>query len=235
MRTVRIGSPRGLVIISDAHCGPSDDLPASVLEAAAVAENMDCPLVLNGDMLDFIICGPKAYKGSKAVDSIKRLARTVEVYYLLGNHEAIPWWLENTFKGSKVIVADKMDVHIRGIEWRVEHGDRFSKDWGMFRPIITLAAWAMLKVRRKWWLAITKRWRPGAVKPAQGVESDAYSEAVQRLWEKAANWTFKKYFGIVIGHTHQACNTCLVLDAGDARDGSYAIVKLIPEIRWHKA
>jgi hypothetical protein len=221
----RIPMPNGFMVVSDAHLIPGERL-ATLAKARQYCDTAGTPLIYNGDMKDILLLG---------VDCYGRIDPHAD-YAICGNHEGKLAWYKKTEKGNKrTKFVNKLDIDVHGTYWHVEHGDAFTLDWGLFRPVLTVVAWIGLTFFKKRWSKwCLKHWSPKEAK--QAGETGKWKEMTGFIHETELRWCKKHKTNGVFGHTHYAEikeDGVVVADCGDARDGQAVIVDKEGKARLH--
>jgi len=206
----------------------------------ARARELKVPVVADGDIFDLIIWGWQRYWGSPATCNFMCSADGLECYIILGNHSGKIKWLRRLFYACPNIhVAQSLNINVNGVKWHIEHGDRFALDWGPLGGLYRGIAFAFLSVVPRLWLRLMARYRPGAMKPPLGTESQKYTRLTGIIWRRAMADALGRKANVIIGHTHTTERRMergvTLLDGGDVRDGSgiYVGPRGDGSIKWY--
>ena len=236
---MRLDCPQGFLEGSDAHVEPMQIMPLAWRSLCARAHELHIPVVANGDMLDLVIWNWQPYWGSPATCNFMASVDGLECYFVIGNHEGKAKWVRRLFHACPNIhVVQNLDINVNGVKWHIEHGDRKAIDWGPLGGLYRGVAYAFLSFAPHLWFRMMKRWRPGAMKPPPGTESEKYTKLTGIIWRRAMADALRRKANVIIGHTHTTERReergVVLLDGGDLRDASAVYVDPtgIGSIKW---
>jgi UDP-2,3-diacylglucosamine pyrophosphatase LpxH len=221
---MKINAYNGAIIFGDAHRKYDEYLNTAAICLIFKAEREKKIVVLNGDTLDLVFYGKEKYEGSGIVTQLRNLSYDVDLYFVVGNHTGMMSWAKELFKNSNVKVVKSLDVTVNNTKWHIEHGDRFSIDWGPFGWLYLLVVQAFLRIAPKFWLKLMRPWLPREVKKLKGGDSQQYTRLTGIIWSREMDWAAKHNTNFVGNHTHKTFNADFgrqLLDAGDINDGSF--------------
>ena len=114
----------GAILIADAHCAPWRTPFIDFLRALATGEITTPQLILMGDVFDMLY-GPitRTYPyNTEGIDLINRLANTIEIIYLEGNHDFL---LDELFPNVQVLRRENQPLmmNFEGKIVALSHGD----------------------------------------------------------------------------------------------------------------
>ena len=216
---------------SDWHLQPEEELFPAAKSFLEMAATRGTRTVLNGDILDLIIHGVRAYQGSLAIKSLRAHLPPQGVDLILGNHSGRLAWLLNLLGDEPgVRIVRSLDIVSGDRIWHFEHGDRLSLDWGWLRPAYQGVADIMMAVSPALWIAFCRRmgWVPSAYRWRLG-ESQKYQKLTGTIWSNALEYAQSHNVNVGIGHTHTAVVIetafATVADSGDMRDCQFTLIE----------
>ena len=229
-----------IIVTSDWHLRPGDTIPNFARRLLALGHKND--LVLNGDILDFIPYGIKAWltpQGERTVHEFTEMFPP-KGHLVVGNHDPMRYW-RMVLKYYKLDLKPVRYVRLsnRGALWHFEHGHTRTQ-WSFLRylaPGVTEFMteyfphqWDWLMRRFGWMRSPQTHWRP--FRPKEANPMNELIMAVHMAWMRYALQTG---MNVCIGHTHtfaiyqwkrrDGLKSYLV-DAGNLADGDAVQINL---------
>jgi len=199
-----------LALISDPHLMPGDIFPTPRFEREPEL------VVVVGDTFNINPLGVDIWKSSEGILTVQSIPLALARYnweILPGNHDPKKY-LTELFKlaGVDKTPLTSLDVEmVSGRTYHIEHGDRYTPDWGIIAPfanwLVDVMTSHSIWLRQKWYsFCVWKGWLPS--KWMEGGTSGngkdmSHPEKIVALWAYIYyRYVSKQKKDYVIGHTH---------------------------------
>ena len=196
---------------SDAHLNPGNRCPEHLIDMADKADMAKSPVVWNGDMLNILPLGMRAWRSVEGrftiVDLVAKGMPEKGIYFIMGNHEGRLSWVKELFGPyPDVIICRNLDLTHNGRKWHFDHGHKFT-DWWLWRHIADdWCEWITTNpLMRKWWydFCVKQGWIPSKyMHDWTGNPVSKFQQLVGYYWGRVLQEALSKNRNYCVGHSH---------------------------------